>query len=241
MEALSLRDATAEEREQQYRHQAEGVQSPPTEREVVHLGVEQGAESVAHGGERPQHADSPTPVRRWELLGHDDEGRGRSRDDEGPAQHLADDELLGGLRKGGQEGPDAEARHGDQKQAPAAQAICQRNHKEGGQGAEADGAGEQALRRLAQPEVARNSAQRRGEQRHVVALEEQSQGHDAEHGQVTFFDTSRYTPEKRRDPPGVAERAGRRFGHLGGCTIHQHRDCASMAGPPGRWADEGVA
>jgi hypothetical protein len=137
---------------------------------------------------------------RRELLRHDHERGGRSRDQARAHEHLREHELLERLRERGQQRSDAAAHQADQEELPASHVIGERHEQHRWQCAQPH-PGEQASGlRLRQPEALADELARVAQGRDVVVLEQQRERDHAEQPQLILAHALRHTAEKRQSP-----------------------------------------
>ena len=226
VKAVGLLDAAAQEGKQQEGDHADGVQRAPAVGQVLDRGEQAGAQAVAAGRERAEHADRPAAVGGGELLGDDDHRHRGGADHEDPRRHLGGDELGGGLGEGGADGADAEAGDGDEEDAAPADAVGERHQEERRHRPELDQGEKAAEVALLQVQVVGDELQRRRQHGIVVLLEEQGERDQAEEAHQARLDVG-HAAQERRNPPRVAERrtilghGADRNGHPGWCPAEK--------------------
>ena len=109
----------------------------------------------------------------------------------------------------GERGREAHADHPGEIDAASPDPIRQRQDQEGRQRTESHPHEQRRHVGLAQLEALADLLQRRGQDRHVVVLEEARQGDDPDEAHVSRFEADRHAPEEMGQPPGPLGAKGR--------------------------------
>ena len=166
---------------------------------------ERGAEAVAAGRERPQHAERPAAMRRREFLRDDDDRHHRAEHEGGPGEHLHRHELGGRADERRADGGDAARDDTREEDPPPPDAIGERRQEERRNRPEANQAERSAEVVLGDPELVGDVLEGRRAHGEIVRLEEEREGDQTEQPELAFLER-RDASEKRGDPPGTAHR-----------------------------------
>src|SRR5215469_13378306 len=172
LEAVALRQSSAQRDDQDQRNQSERVQTAPAIRDHINETKHQRSDSVAYRGQRAEQPDCPSPYPRVDLLDQNHQRHGCLRARERARQDLENDEgaLVG--RESTQSGERRVAKDRVEQELAATEDIRERSYQQRKQVAEPDQRRHHAESTLGDPESLLNLLQRQAQQGAIVLIEE---------------------------------------------------------------------